>query len=74
MVILASIYLRFYVKVGVGVGAFLPNPTPAKIPSDSDSTALAGRPRGFWLQPSIDDLNLAVSGICEIWGLLQQCC
>jgi hypothetical protein len=42
MVTVASIYLRFYIKVGVGVGTFLPTPTPPKIPSesDSDSTAL----------------------------------
>jgi hypothetical protein len=38
MVIVASIYLRFYIEVGVGT--FLPTPTPPKIPSDSDSTAL----------------------------------
>jgi hypothetical protein len=35
MVIVASIYLRFYIEVGVGVGTFLPTPTPAKIPIDS---------------------------------------
>jgi hypothetical protein len=40
MVIVASIFLRFHVKVGVGGGTFLLNPTPPKIPSDSDSTAL----------------------------------
>jgi hypothetical protein len=40
MVIAASIYLRFYIEVRVGVGTFLPSPTPPKIPSDSDSTAL----------------------------------
>jgi hypothetical protein len=37
MVIVANIYLSFYIKVGVGVGVgvgtFLP--TPPKIPSDS---------------------------------------
>jgi hypothetical protein len=40
MVIVASIYLRFYIDVGVGT--FLPTPTanPLKIRSDSDSTAL----------------------------------
>jgi hypothetical protein len=38
MLIVASIYLRFYIEVGVGT--FLPTPTPPKIPSDSDSTAL----------------------------------
>jgi hypothetical protein len=26
MVIVASIYLRFYIEVGVGVGTFLPTP------------------------------------------------
>jgi hypothetical protein len=45
MVIVASVYLRFYIEVGVGVGTFLPTPTPSppNIPSDSDSdsTALA---------------------------------
>jgi hypothetical protein len=44
MVTVASIYLRFYVEVGVGTflptPTFLPAPTPHKIPSDSDSTAL----------------------------------
>jgi hypothetical protein len=44
MVTVASVYLRFYMEVGVGVGTFLPTPTPAppKIPSDFDfdSTAL----------------------------------
>jgi hypothetical protein len=40
MVIVASIYLRFYMEVRVGVGTFLPTPTPPKIPSDSDSAAL----------------------------------
>jgi hypothetical protein len=39
MVIVASIYLRFYIEVGVGT--FLPTPTPPKITSDSDSTVLA---------------------------------
>jgi hypothetical protein len=38
MVIVAIIYLRFCIEVGVGT--FLPTPTPPKIPSDSDSTAL----------------------------------
>jgi hypothetical protein len=38
MVIVASIYLRFYLDVGVGT--FLPTLTPPKIPSDYDSTAL----------------------------------
>jgi hypothetical protein len=38
MVIVASIYLTFYVEVGVGT--FLPTPNPPKIPSNSDSTAL----------------------------------
>jgi hypothetical protein len=33
MVIVASIYLRFYIEVGVG--AFLPTRTPHKITSDS---------------------------------------
>jgi hypothetical protein len=33
-------YLRFYIEVGLGVGTFLPTPTPPKIPSDSNSTAL----------------------------------
>jgi hypothetical protein len=42
MVILASIYLRFYIQAGVKVGTFLPTQTPPKIPSDSDSTALEG--------------------------------
>jgi hypothetical protein len=43
MVIVASSYLRFYIEVAVGVGKFgkfLPTPTPPKIPSFSDSTAL----------------------------------
>jgi hypothetical protein len=38
MVIVASIYLRYYIEVGVGT--FLPTPTPPKIPSESDATAL----------------------------------
>jgi hypothetical protein len=37
MVIVASIYLRFYIDVRVGVSTFLPTPTPSKILSDSDS-------------------------------------
>jgi hypothetical protein len=36
MVTVASIYLRFYVVVGVGT--FLPTPDVHKIPSDVDST------------------------------------
>jgi hypothetical protein len=28
MFIVPSIYLRFYIEVGVGVGTFLPTPTP----------------------------------------------
>jgi hypothetical protein len=41
MVIVASIYLRFYIDIGVGT--FLPTltPTPPKIPYDPDSTALS---------------------------------
>jgi hypothetical protein len=38
MVIVASIYLRFYIEVRVSI--FLPTPTPTKIRSDFDSTAL----------------------------------
>jgi hypothetical protein len=44
MVTVASIYLRFYIEVGVRVGRFLPTPIPSKIPSDSDSTALRAVP------------------------------
>jgi hypothetical protein len=40
MVIVACIYLRSYIEFGVGVGTFLLTPTPPKIPSDSDATAL----------------------------------
>jgi hypothetical protein len=42
MNIVASIYLRFYIEVGVGVNTFLPTLTSPKIPSDynSNSTAL----------------------------------
>jgi hypothetical protein len=40
MVIVVSMYLRFYIKVGDRVSTFLPTLTPAKIPFDSDSTAL----------------------------------
>jgi hypothetical protein len=49
MVIVASIYLRFYIKVRVGVGTFLPTPilTPPKIPSDPDSTAVVKRQSVF---------------------------
>jgi hypothetical protein len=38
MVIAASIYLRFYIDVGVRVGTFFPTPTLTrpKIPSDAD--------------------------------------
>jgi hypothetical protein len=38
MVIVANIYLRFYIEVGVDT--FLQTPTPAKIPPNTDSTAL----------------------------------
>jgi hypothetical protein len=41
MVIVASIYLRFYIKVRVRVDTFLPTLTPLKIPSDSHSTVWA---------------------------------
>jgi hypothetical protein len=41
MVIVASIYLRFYIEVWVRVGTFLPTPTPHKIPSYSDSNCTA---------------------------------
>jgi hypothetical protein len=39
----ASSYLRFYIEAGFGVSTFLrtPTPTPPKILSDSDPTALA---------------------------------
>jgi hypothetical protein len=47
MVTVASIYLRFYIKFGIGVSTFLWTLTPpkipsnsTKIPSDSFSTAL----------------------------------
>jgi hypothetical protein len=42
MVIVASIYLRFYIDAGVRVrvGGFLSTPNPPKIPSDSYSTVL----------------------------------
>jgi hypothetical protein len=42
MVTVGSIYLRFYIKVGVRVATFSLTPTPPKIPSDSvsESTAL----------------------------------
>jgi 1-acyl-sn-glycerol-3-phosphate acyltransferase len=40
MVILARIYLRFYIEVRVGVSTFLPTLTLPKVPSDSDSGAL----------------------------------
>jgi hypothetical protein len=30
MVTLASIYLRFYIEVGVGIGKNVPTPTPPK--------------------------------------------
>jgi hypothetical protein len=40
MVTVASIYLRFYIEVGVGTFLPTPTPTPPKINSDSDSTAL----------------------------------
>jgi hypothetical protein len=43
MVIVVSIYLRFYTEVGVGVSKFLWTPTPPKIPSNSDSTACLHR-------------------------------
>jgi hypothetical protein len=51
MVIVASIYLRFYIEVGVGVGTLLPTPTPTplKIPSDSDTTALLSGTRTFFI-------------------------
>jgi hypothetical protein len=51
MVIVASIFLRFYIQVGVGVGTFLPTPTPIppKIASDSDSTALVFRGQAPYL-------------------------
>jgi hypothetical protein len=41
MVILASICLTLYIKVGigVGVGTFLPTPAPPKIHSDSNPLA-----------------------------------
>jgi hypothetical protein len=32
MVIVVSIYLRFYIEAGVGVGTFLPTPTPTPTP------------------------------------------
>jgi hypothetical protein len=44
MVIVASIYLRFYIEVGIGT--VLLTPTPPKIPSDSDSKILTPQP---WL-------------------------
>jgi hypothetical protein len=40
MVIVASLYLRFYIEVVVGVSTFLPTPASPKIPSNSDSIAL----------------------------------
>jgi hypothetical protein len=43
MVIVARIYLRVYIEVGVRVSTFLQTPTPPKIPSDADSTSLLRR-------------------------------
>jgi hypothetical protein len=45
MVTVASIYLRFYIKVGVGT--FLPTLTQPKIPSDSYSTAVVPTVHSF---------------------------
>jgi hypothetical protein len=42
MVIVASIYLRFYLEVRVST--FLQTPTPAKIPSDSTTLTLTPQP------------------------------
>jgi hypothetical protein len=49
MVIVATVYLRFYIEVRIGVGTFFQNRSQyiftdsdsTKIPSDSDSTSLA---------------------------------
>jgi hypothetical protein len=38
MVVVAGIYLSFYIKVGVRVSTFLPTLDYTKIPSDSEPT------------------------------------
>jgi hypothetical protein len=43
MVIVASIYLRFYIEVGVGVHTFLPSLTPPKFLPTPSSIALVWR-------------------------------
>jgi hypothetical protein len=67
MIIVASIYLRFYIEVGVGVGTFLPTATPPKIPSNSDSMTPNLTPQP-WLQLDLKvaiHLNTSVICICE---------
>jgi hypothetical protein len=51
MVIVACIYLRFYIEVGVGT--FLPTPTPSKVASDSYFTTPTPTPTPQPLVPGI---------------------
>jgi hypothetical protein len=59
MVIVPRIYLRFYIEVRVRVGTFLLTPTPPKIPSGCDSTALPKRDglTGDWVKQHSEELN-----------------
>jgi hypothetical protein len=59
MVTVASIYLRFYIEIGVGVGTFLLTPSPPKIPSDSNSTTPTLTPQPW---PRYPDSNPS----CEV--------
>jgi hypothetical protein len=64
MVIVATIYLRFYSEVEVGVGTFLPIPTPPKIPSDSDFTALVSIKLNFH-----GNIHTRKDLIARFWGM-----
>jgi hypothetical protein len=63
MVIVASVYLRFYIEVGVGGGTFLLTPTPPKflpIPT----------PQPWWkIPPSANkNVNLHASDFRQVFG------
>jgi hypothetical protein len=71
-------------EVGVRVGTFLPTPTPPKIPSDSDSTALQRSPTDcgvpeYYREAPILRRSWPTGGCCAMeitikWGEMGGAC
>jgi hypothetical protein len=66
MIIVASVYLRFYIKVGVGLGTFLLTPTQPKfLPThDCDSMALVSP---LPHDTKVESLMLNVVSLLILW-------